>query len=124
MVLHCDKRGNTFMSDNLVKKEQISGFQALENFVNQTGLENVKTTYNTKTGTACITGTKDGYKYTTTMQKETNGVVQTQSRFESNLGKDALVSQVKSLLKQGYKQREVADMLGISQSLVSKYSRL
>lgn len=49
------------MSDNLVKKEQISGFQALENFVNQTGLENVKTTYNTKTGTACITGTKDGY---------------------------------------------------------------
>ena len=112
------------MKNKLQKKEQISGFQALENFVNQTGLENVKTTYNTKTGTACIVGNKDGYQYTTTMQKEVHGVVQTQSRFESNLGKEALVSQVKSLLKQGYKQREVADMLGISQSLVSKYSRM
>lgn len=112
------------MSNKMVKKEQISGFQALENFVKQTGLENVKTTYNTKTGTACITGTKDGYQYTTTMQKETYGVIQTQSCFEFNLGKDALVSQVKRLRQQGYKQREVADMLGISQGLVSKYSRL
>ena len=112
------------MRDKQEKKEQVSGFQALENFVIQTGLENVKTTYNTKTGTACITGTKDGYHYTTTMQKDKHCVIQAQSRFESNFGKDALVSQVKSLLQQGYKQREVADMLGISQSLVSKYSRL
>lgn len=112
------------MKDKLVKREQISGFQVLENFVNRTGLENVRTTYNTKTGTACIIGTKNGYQYTTTVQKETHGVIQTQSRFESNLGKDALVSQVKSLLQQRYKQKEVADMLGISQSLVSKYSRL
>jgi transcriptional regulator len=51
-------------------------------------------------------------------------MVQNQSCFESNLGKEALVSQVKSLRKQGYKQQEIADMLGISQSLVSKYSRI
>jgi hypothetical protein len=56
------------MKDKPAKKEQLSGFQALEYFVNRTGLENVKTTYNTKTGTACITGTKNGYQYTTTMQ--------------------------------------------------------
>lgn len=112
------------MNNNFVKKGQVSGFQALENFVRQTGLENVKTTYNTKTGTACIVGTKNGYQYTTTIQKERRGMIQKQLCFESNLSKDALVSQVKSLLKQGYKQREVADMLGISQSLVSKYSRL
>lgn len=112
------------MGNKLVKSGQINAIQMLENFVAQTGLENVKTTLNTKTGTASITGTKGGYQYTTTMQKEPHGMVQTQSTFECNLGKDALVSQVKSLLRQGYKQREVADMLGISQSLVSKYSRL
>lgn len=112
------------MKNHLQKNEKISGFQALEDFVSKTGLENVKTTYNTKTGTACIVGSKDGYQYTTTMQREMHGMVQTQSCFESNLGKEALVSQVKSLLQQGYKQREVADMLGISQSLVSKYSRM
>lgn len=112
------------MENRLIKREGNSGFQALENFVNQTGLKNVKTSYNTKTGTACITGTKDGYQYTTTMQKERYGVVQTQSRFESNLGKDALVSQVQSLRRQGYRQQEIADMLGISQASVSKYSRI
>ena len=98
--------------------------QVIDDFLEHTGLENVKMNCNTKTGTACVTGTKDGYQYTTTMKKEANGMIQTNTSFECNLGKEALVSQVKSLLQQGYKQREVADMLGISQSLVSKYSRL
>ena len=111
------------MSGNLVKKGQVGALQTLENFISQTGLENVKTSINTKTGTASITGSKDGYQYTTTVNREKHGVVQTQASFETNLGKGALISQVKQLLKEGYRQREVADMLGISQSLVSKYSR-
>ncbi|MEH2953643.1 terminase [Candidatus Merdisoma sp. JLR.KK011] len=111
------------MGNNLVKKG-INVIQMLENFVAQTELENVKTTLNTKTGTASITGSKDGYQYTTTMQKETHGMVRTESMFECNLGKEALISQVKNLRRQGYKQQEIADMLGISQSLVSKYSRM
>ena len=103
------------MSGNLVKKGQVSALQALENFISQTGLKNVKTSINT--------GSRDGYQYTTTVKREKHGVVQTQASFETNLGKEALISQVKQLLKEGYRQREVADMLGISQSLVSKYSR-
>ena len=83
----------------------------------------MKTTINTKTGTACLTGSKDGYQYTTTLQKEKHGVIQTHASFEINLGKEALISQIKRLLSEGYRQREVADMLGVSQSLVSKYSR-
>ena len=109
------------MSGDLVKKGQVGALQTLENFIFQTGLENVKTSINTKTGTASITGSKGGY--TTTVKREKHGVVQTQASFETNLGKEALISQVKQLLKEGYRQREVADMLGISQSLVSKYSR-
>lgn len=112
------------MNNQLMKKGQISVLQSLENFITQTGLENVKTEVNTKTGTASITGSKDGYQYTTTMKREKHGVVQTQATFESNLGKEALISQVKQLLREGHKQREVANMLGISQSLVSQYSRL
>jgi len=107
------------MSGNLVKKGQVGALQTLENFI----FQNVKTSINTKTGTASITGSKDGYQYTTTVKREKHGVVQTQASFETNLGKEALISQVKQLLKEGYRQREVADMLGISQSLVSKYSR-
>ena len=99
------------MSGNLVKKGQVGALQTLENFIFQTGLENVKTSINTKTGTASITGSKDGYQYTTTVKREKHGVVQTQASFETNLGKEALISQVKQLLKEGYRQREVADML-------------
>lgn len=111
------------MSNNLVKKGQVSALQALENFISQTELNNVKTSINTKTGTASITGSKDGYQYTTTIKREKHGVIQTQASFETNMGKEALITQVKQLLKEGYRQREVANMLGISQSLVSKYSR-
>ena len=111
------------MSDKLMKKGQSTALQALESFISQTGLENVKTVINTKAGTASITGSRGGYQYTTTDKREEHGVIQRHSSFEANLGKEALVSQIKQLLKDGYKQREVADMLGISQSLVSKYSR-
>ena len=41
--------------------------------------------------------------------------------FEKNLGKDGLKKQIKELYSQGYKQREIADMLGVSQSTVSNY---
>lgn len=37
------------MSGNLVKKGQVGALQTLENFLSQTGLENVKTSINTKT---------------------------------------------------------------------------
>lgn len=98
--------------------------ETLHDFISKTGLDDVKTSINTKTGTASITGTKDGFQYTTTVKRKEKGVIQTQTSFDTNLGKEALVLQVKELLNDGYRQQEVADMLGISQSLVSKYSRL
>lgn len=111
------------MSDKIMKKGQVNALQVLENFILQTGLEDVKTFINTKTGTASITGSRNGYQYTTTVKRENHGTIQSHASFETNLGKEALIAQIKQLLRDGYKQREVADMLGISQSLVSKYSR-
>ena len=58
------------------------------------------------------------------MQQEKHGQIVKYSAFEINVGKDALIEQIKELRRQGYKQLEIADMLGISQSLVSKYSRM
>lgn len=111
------------MSDNLIETRGINVIQTLENFISKTELEDVKTIIDAKAGTASITGSRDGYQYTTTLKRQEYGVVQTHTSFECNIGKEALISQVKQLLKQGYRQREVANMLGISQSLVSKYSR-
>lgn len=112
------------MSHEIIRKKQVNVLQAMSDFISNTGLENVKTSYNSKAGSASITGSQNGIQYTTTLQRQQNGVIQTNSQFSNNLGKEALVSQVKELVSQGYKQRQIADMLGISQSLVSKYARL
>ena len=58
------------------------------------------------------------------MQQEKHGNIVKNSSFEVNIGKGALVEQMKELRKDGYKQLEIANMLGVSQSLVSKYLRM
>ena len=111
-------------------KKELSSYQSkspldlVNEFVDQTGLNDTKMTINSKTGTVSIIGHKNGYQYTTTMQQEKHGNIVRNSSFEVNVGKEALVEQIKELRKEGYKQLEIADMLGISQSLVSKYSRM
>lgn len=112
------------MSEKLTKRNQNDILHAIHEFVANTGLDNVKTVFNSKTGTASITGSQGGIQYTTTLQRQQNGVIETNSQFRNNLGKEALISQVKELVAQGYKQTQIADMLGISQSLVSRYSHL
>lgn len=112
------------MPNDLINKQQNNILKAMSDFIANTGLENVKTSYNSKAGSANITGSQNGIQYTTTLQRQKNGVIQTNSQFSNNLGKEALIAQIKELLSQGYTQKEVADMLGISQPLVSKYSRL
>lgn len=98
--------------------------QNFNDFIAKNGFENFKTTINSKTGTMSISGRKGNIQYTTTMSVVNNGKITTQTEYPVNLGKAALVSQVKDLIKAGYRQQKVADMLGVSQSLVSKYSRM
>ena len=116
------------MENKLLKRENNGLLDAMNRYIERTGLDEVITSINTKTNTASITGSKDGYQYTTTVKAEKCGTIQTSSVFERDvrkkIGKNALASQIKDLLNEGYTQREVATMLGVSQPLVSKYSRL
>ena len=97
---------------------------AISDLIKDVGLENVKTNFNSKTGTASVTGNRDGFQYTTTLKRQKNGIIQTSSQFDvENMTKNALEMQIKELKRQGYKQREIAEMLGISQPTVSNYLR-
>ena len=109
-------------SDMLPEKRKKNNImEAIKFLSSEIGLDEVKTTFNSKTKTASIVGNKDGIQYTTTLTEHTSRHIQTNSMFEKNLGKDGLKKQIKELYSQGYKQREIADMLGVSQSTVSNY---
>lgn len=83
--------------------------------------EDIKLMIDMLTNTAQISGCKDGLQYTATFTGYANGNVQKKTVFIKNPDKAALISQIKQLKKDGYKQKTIADMLGISQSSVSKY---
>lgn len=109
------------MSNELDKNHSQNILAAINDLVSSIELQDVKTTFNSKTGTASITGNRDGIQYTTTLKKQSNGVVQTTSYLDINLSRVALKSQIKELRKQGFKQQQIADMLNISQATVSNY---
>ena len=104
------------MSKDLMKKQSQNILTVIDNLISDVGLNDVKTSFDSKTGIASVIGNKDGFQYTTTLTKHLHGVVQTTTQFATNLGKEALISQ-------GYKQQQIADMLKISQATVSKYLR-
>ena len=103
------------------KKKNNNIMEAIKFLASEIGLDEVKTSFNSKTKTASVVGKKDGIQYTTTLTEHTGGRIQTNSMFEKNLGKDGLKKQINELKCQGYKQQEIADMLGVSQSTVSNY---
>lgn len=97
----------------------------MNNFIDSySNFEDLKYSFDNKKGVGTISGFLDGAKCTTTIKLEKNGFVQTNSRFDTDISKSDLIEQVKSLYSQGYKQRQIAEMLNISQSTVSKYLKL
>ena len=111
------------MGNDLKKNNQPNILMAISDLVANIGLNDAKTNFNSKTGTASVTGNRDGIQYTTTLKKQLNGMIQTSTQFATNLSRDALKSQIKDLKRQGYTQQEIAGMLNISQPTVSKYLR-
>ena len=90
-------------------------------FISSNNFKDVRTYYDEKKGLATITGEKDGIQYTTTMKEEKYGCIKTDTQFICDMDKSQKKEQVKSLLKQGFTQNQIANMLKISQSSVSKY---
>ena len=97
--------------------------KSLDRFIQDSGLQDVKTRMDSRKGTATITGSRDGIQYTTTVQRNKYGATRTVSQYDTNVGRDAMIEQVKELRRQHYTQQEIADMLGISQATVSIYLR-
>lgn len=110
------------MSRKIMKYSDLA--QSLARFMRDSKLEDARVSMDTKTGTATVTGRRDGLQYTTTVRSNLYGTTQTPSVYAVNVGRDALINQVKQLRGQGYKQNDIATMLGISQVSVSKYLRM
>ena len=73
------------MINELRKHDKRSQLELVREFVDLTGLDDTKMMINSKTGTVSITGRKNGYQYTTTMQQEKHGQIVKNSSFEINV---------------------------------------
>lgn len=75
---------------------------------------------NKKKGIMSISGKKDNEAFRVIKEiYGNNGYVQSASRFNSNMTRDEKKQAVHEMYSSGYKQQEIADMLGISQPQVS-----
>lgn len=89
----------------------------LKSFISTNDLQQIDANFNTQTHAINITGEKDSYIYNVTIKKK----VVCPISFDDSSDR---TEKIKSLLAQGHTQKEVAAILGISQSLVSKCSKL
>ena len=62
-------------------------------------------------GITSVIGNRDGVQYTTTLTKHTNDFVQTTSQFATNLGKEALIAQIKELRRSDFQLLSVFFLL-------------
>lgn len=111
------------MKSDIIKRDTNDALEAMNDFVNKVGLDNVKTAFDSKRGVISVMGSKDGLHYTTTVTRSLGGVSKNTTEFLTNLGKEALEIQIKDLRKQGLTQQRIADILNVSQATVSKYLR-
>ena len=109
--------------ENLViieeKNNDLSLFDELKNVVSIDKLDDKKFIYEEKKGSITLQGKTDNTVFTATVKKTKNGDIKTLSTFDKKRPCD-YKEDVKELYKEGYKQREIALKLDISQSTVSK----
>ncbi|SEH26242.1 helix-turn-helix domain-containing protein [Selenomonas sp. KH1T6] len=82
-------------------------------------LQNLKTSTDEAKGIAILSGEKDNKTYSVTIQANQFGVTQIATEYSKPAKKTDLMPEVKRLYKDGYKQKEIATILGISQTTVS-----
>ena len=99
-------------------KSNASNYNEIMNLVNDLDLKN--TNVEIKNNKILVSGDKRGYHITSEIKKLPNLIVKTESKLKIPDRKSDLENEVKELAKEGYKQIEIARILGISQSLVSK----
>lgn len=105
------------------KLSQSNALNLLDVYNTQEGLNISKIVIDYNTDTAFVVGDKDEYQYTIIQQKLKFGKIATMTKFSKELSKDEKIEQIKQLKKDGLKQMDIANRLGVSQGLVSRYSR-
>ena len=95
----------------------------ISDIINELGLSDTKTQYDSLSGTASITGLKNGIRCTTTLKPDSEKSFGKELKNATTIGREAAIEQVKELYRQGYRQVDIARMLNISQSTVSLYVR-
>lgn len=106
------------------KNELQKGFNGLLNTI-QSQIEDDDVTeisykINKKKGIVSISGKKNNEAFRATQQiYGNNGTLQSASRFNANIDRSERAKIVRDMYRKGYKQQEIADTLGISQSQVS-----
>ena len=88
--------------------------------INDSDVTEVSYKIDKRKGIMNISGKKNDESFRATQRfYGDNGMVQTAARFKQNMSRPERVNVVKQLRREGYKQQEIADMLGISQAQVS-----
>lgn len=98
--------------------------QKANSYVRRNNLENVQMNIDSVSRTVSISGETDGARISTKINVFSgNDFVKTSSRFQKKDKKSDYADEIRKLYQEGYKQVEIARMLGISQSLVSNLLR-
>lgn len=102
------------------EKDSNSLLTLIEQQLKDDDIEEVSYKISKKKKIVNITGKKANELFTITRCLfDGDGIVQNLSKFNTNISKSNKEKHIKSLSDKGYKQKEIASMLGISQAQVS-----
>lgn len=100
------------MQENLIEKAN--------SFIQKSEIKDSKIFIDSKKQTISITGEFEGSIITSDIELMPNGYIGTNAQFFKKERKSDYLNDIVELTNKGYKQVEIARMLGISQSLVSQ----
>ncbi len=100
-----------------------SVIEFLTDYTKKSDLDDIEVHINVKKGLATISGHKNGIRATTTISIEQSQDQTTKADDDRALTKRILTDTVKRLHSDGFTQKEIARIMGISQSSVSIYLR-
>lgn len=107
------------MSRGLIPKKGHSTLRRAVDDVSRQ-MTKVKTSTDEDKGIATVSGERDGQRLSFTIRQSDLGEIRRATVYTDLPRKSDYKDEVRQLYREGYKQREIAEMLGISQSLVSK----
>lgn len=98
--------------------------QKANSYIRRNNLKNVQMNIDSVSRTVSISGETEDARISTKINVFSgNDFVKTSSRFQKKDKKSDYIDEIRKLYQEGYKQVEIARMLGISQSLVSNLLR-